>query len=76
MHKCKSRERQVVISGMGIITPQASKPDELINWSSSQPIEDDGQGDWFDAKHYLGKRGHRYFTPATKYLLAASGEEG
>jgi len=59
---------------MGIIIPQASKPDELINWSSSQPIEDDGQGDWFDAKHYLGKRGHRYFTPATKYLLAASGE--
>ncbi len=28
---------------------------------------------WFDANHYLGKRGHKYLSNASRYLLAAAG---
>lgn len=29
-------------------------------------------GEWFDANHHLGKRGHKYFSNASRYLLAAA----
>lgn len=29
---------------------------------------------WFDANHHLGKRGHKYLSNASRYLLAAAGK--
>lgn len=29
-------------------------------------------GEWFDANHHLGKRGHKYLSNASRYLLAAA----
>jgi 3-oxoacyl-[acyl-carrier-protein] synthase II len=33
-----------------------------------------GSGDWFDAAAHLGRRGWKYLTPATRYLLAAANQ--
>lgn len=58
----------VVITGLGPVCPEAQSIDELTRFSGSAP---ELASDWFDPEVYLGKRGYKYFTPATRYLLAA-----
>ncbi|GHH94990.1 beta-ketoacyl synthase N-terminal-like domain-containing protein [Streptomyces capillispiralis] len=53
----------VVITGVGAV--------------AEEPRPGQGQGEdgpWFDAAAHLGRRGWKYLTPATRYLLAAGNE--
>lgn len=55
----------VVITGMGPLCRQALSVADL-----SEPVA--LGDDWFDPKQHLGKRGFKYLTPATRYILAAT----
>lgn len=59
----------VVITGTGLVCPAAASVPELLGASGAAP----DQSDWFDPVPYLGKRGWKYFSPATRHLLAAAG---
>ncbi|HEX6074139.1 MAG TPA: beta-ketoacyl synthase N-terminal-like domain-containing protein [Micromonosporaceae bacterium] len=60
----------VVITGTGLVCPiAASVPELLAGSSEAGPPE----RNWFDPVPYLGKRGWKYFSPATRYVLAAAG---
>ncbi|GGP34451.1 beta-ketoacyl synthase N-terminal-like domain-containing protein [Streptomyces calvus] len=41
---------------------------------AEEPRTDGDPGPWFDPAAHLGRRGWKYFTPATRYLLAAANE--
>jgi hypothetical protein len=65
----------VVVSGTGLVCPAAASVPELL-------AAGDGRGhgaaagdqtSWFNPVTYLGTHGWKYFTPATRYLLAATG---
>lgn len=60
----------VVVTGTGLVCPAASSVDALL---AAGPEGTDPPGDWFDPVAHLGKRGWKYLTPATRYLLAAAG---
>lgn len=60
----------VVITGTGLVCPAAASVPELL--AASAPGGPD-PSDWFDPVPYLGKRGWKYFSPATRHLLAAAG---
>ena len=62
----------VVITGAGLVCPAASGAAALV--AAPPDIEDTGAADWFDPVAHLGRRGWRYLTPATRYLLAAAGQ--
>ncbi len=59
----------VVITGTGLVCPAAGSVPELL--AASGAVAD--PSDWFDPVPYLGKRGWKYFSPATRHLLAAAG---
>jgi len=42
-------------------------------WSGVNVAEPEGEArvDWFDANTHLGRKGHRYYSPPTKYALSA-----
>ena len=49
-------------------------PAVLLTGSGAVRAEEAGtDGSWFDPTEHLGARGWRYLTPATRYVLAASG---
>jgi 3-oxoacyl-[acyl-carrier-protein] synthase II len=65
-------EPRIVITGTGLVCPEASSVAQI---SAPSPPADNGaaiDGDWFDPVPYLGRRGWKYFSPATRYLLAAA----
>ncbi|MCG7536696.1 hypothetical protein [Pseudoalteromonas sp. OOF1S-7] len=39
--------------------------------TDSPPFNKSIKRDWFDPREYLGKKGHRYYSMATKYVLSA-----
>src|SRR5207248_717085 len=57
----------VAVTGIGLVCPGGASPTELL--TNGRP---DGGTDWFDPERYLGRRGFKYLTPATRYLLAAA----
>lgn len=60
----------VVITGTGLVCPAAASVSELL----AAPVDGGPDpSDWFDPVPYLGKRGWKYFSPATRHLLAAAG---
>jgi hypothetical protein len=60
----------VVITGTGLVCPAAASVPELLAASAGAAPD---PSDWFDPVPYLGKRGWKYFSPATRHLLAAAG---
>ncbi|HZM75667.1 MAG TPA: beta-ketoacyl synthase N-terminal-like domain-containing protein [Candidatus Limnocylindrales bacterium] len=60
----------VVVTGTGLLSPVASSPAELLaaNADESPP----GPQAWFDPVTLLGRRGWKYLSPATRYLLGAT----
>ncbi|MBB5940151.1 beta-ketoacyl synthase N-terminal-like domain-containing protein [Streptomyces zagrosensis] len=58
------------ITGIGMVAPGVRT---LADLDASQ-APDEVAADWFDPVPLLGKRGWKYFTPATRYLLAAANE--
>ncbi len=63
----------IVISGIGPMTPIATTIEELAATKQQSDQATTGRGrDWFDAQHFLGQRGFKYLTPATRYVLAAT----
>jgi hypothetical protein len=66
----------VVVSGTGLVCPAAASVPELLaaGTNGRSPAGGSGQcGAWFDTENYLGTHGWKYLTPATRYLLAATG---
>jgi len=64
----------IVISGIGPLCPQVSTIEELTqaNFSGVCEAENSDLGSWFDPKRFLGQRGFKYLTSATRYVLAAA----
>jgi hypothetical protein len=64
----------VVVSGTGLVCPAAASVPDLLAASNGGPPAGayDPQRTWFDPVTYLGAYGWKYFTPATRYLLAAA----
>lgn len=58
----------VVLTGTGLVCPEAAGVPQLL---AAGPARGDEQG-WFDPVPYLGARGWKYLSPATRYLLAAA----
>ncbi|MER0241315.1 beta-ketoacyl synthase N-terminal-like domain-containing protein, partial [Streptomyces sp. HSW2009] len=58
------------ISGIGMVAPGVRTLDDLDGPQAPDAVP----ADWFDPVPFLGKRGWKYFTPATRYLLAAANE--
>jgi hypothetical protein len=64
----------IVVTGDGVMCPVADSRAALAGSSPDAPADaPDPVGDWFDPVVRLGRRGWRYQTPATRYLLAAAG---
>jgi 3-oxoacyl-[acyl-carrier-protein] synthase II len=65
----------VVVTGMGLVCPAASAVRDLAATGADRAAPSSAsQGDaWFDAPRFLGPRGYKYLTPATRYMVAASG---
>jgi 3-oxoacyl-[acyl-carrier-protein] synthase II len=58
---------RVVVTGIGLVCPRGASPAELLASGAG------GTGpEWFDPERHLGRRGFKYLTPATRYLLAAA----
>ena len=63
-----------LVSGVGLVVPGAESPAELVRAGDAArtggraPAED-----WFDPVRYLGRRGWKYLSTPTRYLLAATG---
>ncbi|MEU3465614.1 beta-ketoacyl synthase N-terminal-like domain-containing protein [Streptomyces sp. NPDC006733] len=62
----------ISVTGMGLLAPGVRGPGDLTGSGAPHPAEADQ--DWFDPVPYLGRRGWKYLTPATRYLLAAANE--
>lgn len=60
----------VVVTGAGLVCPAASTVDGLL---AAEPDAAGPVSGWFDPVAHLGKRGWKYLTPATWYVLAAAG---
>lgn len=58
------------ITGIGMVAPGVRTPGDLDGPQAPEEVA----ADWFDPVPFLGKRGWKYFTPATRYLLAAANE--
>lgn len=58
---------RVVVTGIGLVCPLGASPAELLSAGG-----EDAGADWFDPERHLGRRGFKYLTPATRYLLAAA----
>jgi 3-oxoacyl-[acyl-carrier-protein] synthase II len=65
--------RRVAVTGIGLVSPVAGSPADLAAASRPRPRPGpDAQRPWFDPARYLGPRGWKYLSPATRYLLAAA----
>jgi 3-oxoacyl-[acyl-carrier-protein] synthase II len=66
----------VVVTGAGLVCPAASNAAELLAAGPDQAEPGSGRAEpgpeWFDPVAHLGRRGWKYLTPATRYLLAAA----
>lgn len=61
------------ISGIGPICPGVTSLPELLALETGSDGAFQGRGnDWFDPVRFLGKRGFKYLTPATRYALGAT----
>ncbi|MGW0783125.1 beta-ketoacyl synthase N-terminal-like domain-containing protein [Streptomyces sp. NPDC002913] len=60
---------ELVVSGLGVITPWTDEPRQAASARPGTGRADDG---WFDVASRLGPRGYRYLPPAAAYLLAAT----
>ncbi len=60
----------VVITGIGPMCPLGTTARELAAGQRSGGAG----GEWFDPVRHLGPKGHKYFTPPTRYILAAAGQ--
>jgi 3-oxoacyl-[acyl-carrier-protein] synthase II len=60
---------------MGLVCAAASDVRDLAAAEADGPAPSGAApGDtWFDAPRFLGPRGYKYLTPATRYMVAASG---
>lgn len=58
-----------VVTGIGLVCPHAASVEELVSGTRAPAAA----GDWFEPERYLGRRGFKYLTPATRYVLAAAG---
>jgi len=65
----------VVVSGIGLVCEAATSVPELLAATNGGARFDaaDHRDNWFDPVAHLGTHGWKYFTPATRYLLAAAG---
>ncbi|MBP0455077.1 hypothetical protein J5Y04_37000 [Kitasatospora sp. RG8] len=59
----------IVVSGQGLLVPGVRGPADLArpDAAPAAPAQD-----WFDPVAHLGRRGWKYLSPATRYLLAAA----
>ncbi|MFB7668825.1 beta-ketoacyl synthase N-terminal-like domain-containing protein [Kitasatospora sp. NPDC056138] len=57
----------LVVSGIGVVTPWADAPVAAVRGPRPQ-----GPEDWFDHRERLGPRGYKYLPGATQYFLAAT----
>jgi hypothetical protein len=57
------------LSGVGLVVPGAGSPAELVSAPGLAPA--DG---WFDPVRHLGRRGWKYLSGPTRYLLAAASQ--
>lgn len=65
-----SGEVELVVSGIGVVCPQAASPAEIpMGGPRARTAAGD---DWFDVRTALGPRGYKYLPPAAQYLLAAA----
>jgi 3-oxoacyl-[acyl-carrier-protein] synthase II len=70
----------VVITGIGLISPDAMSVQELggiaqapmTGYVASRNGDEVRPLTRFDPRHYLGERGFKYLTPATRYVLSAA----
>ncbi|MFF2651054.1 beta-ketoacyl synthase N-terminal-like domain-containing protein [Streptomyces sp. NPDC058045] len=61
----------ISVTGIGLVAPGVREPADLTR---TGPTAAETAEDWFDPIPYLGRRGWKYLTPATRYLLAAANE--
>ena len=67
-------DTRAVISGLGPICPEALGVDALAS-PEYRNVDPGGDGDddsWFDTTRFVGPRGTKYLTPATRYLLGSA----
>lgn len=62
----------VVVTGIAPMCRAATTVDALRARPTGGEGETQPAGDWFEAERFLGPRGWKYFTPATRLLLAAT----
>ncbi|MFF7793111.1 beta-ketoacyl synthase N-terminal-like domain-containing protein [Streptomyces sp. NPDC007991] len=60
---------ELVVSGLGVVTPWTDRPRRAAAPPTPAPPPDDS---WFDVTARLGPRGYRYLPAASAYLLAAT----
>ena len=70
------KNNSVVITGIGPLCQQADSLEQLTQLSNHEMTnessnEKTNESDWFDVTQFLGKRGHKYYTEATRLLLSA-----
>lgn len=61
-----------VLTGIGLVCPQISSRHSLVG-PGLAPSGADREQPWFDPARFLGPRGWKYHSPASRYLLAAAG---
>ena len=62
---------EVPVGGIAVVAAGVTGPADLL-----APVAPDPGPDWFDPVRHLGRRGWKYLTPATRYLLAAAALAG
>lgn len=68
-----STSQPIGISGIGPVCPGVASVAELVARDTrSVPASQANGHDWFDPVRFLGKRGFKYLTPATRYVLGAA----
>lgn len=68
-----SDSSQVVVTGVGPVCRAACGAAALETLEPAHLAIPAAGDDWFDAPRFLGPRGFKYMTPATRYMLAAAG---
>ena len=63
---------EVVVTGIAPMCRAATTVDALRPRPTGGEEETEPAGDWFEAERFLGPRGWKYCTPATRLLLAAT----
>lgn len=61
-----------VLTGIGLVCPQISSRHSLVGLGLA-PSGADREEPWFDPARFLGPRGWKYHSPASRFLLAAAG---